>query len=115
MSTEVKLPALGIRVGRQERCWEEGDVLALQIAHRHFAWNRTDEPRVALVVDVVRPELAHRRYEIASKALAAIALKWCVTRFPRTRRVPPPVVRVLHGALAAVFRLRLLVQRTVGL
>jgi hypothetical protein len=110
-----RMPELGIRVGREQRCWEEGKVLAIQIARRHFAWNDTDEPRIALVVDVIRPEFESRRYEVAGKALAAIAMKWWVTRFPRTRRMPPALVRVLHGVLGRAFELRLRVQRTLGL
>jgi hypothetical protein len=42
-------------------------------------------------------------------------MKWWVTRFPRTRRMPPALVRVLHGVLGRAFELRLRVQRTLGL
>jgi len=108
-------PELGIRVGRETRGWEEGEVFAIQIAHRHYAWNHTDEPRLALVVDVIRPEYHERRYEIAGKALAAIAMKHVVTRIPSTRRLPRPLVRGLHRGLGLGFRARLALQRHLGL
>jgi aspartyl/asparaginyl beta-hydroxylase (cupin superfamily) len=107
-----KLPELGIRVGREERAWREGETFAIQIAHRHYAWNRTDAHRIALVVDVVRPELWDRRYALAGKALAAIAMKHVATRRPATRRLPRPLVRALHAGLGRGFQARLWAQRT---
>jgi hypothetical protein len=105
------LPEIGIRVGREERAWVEGDVLALQIARRHYAWNQTDHHRIVLVVDVVRPEYMERRYEIASKALAAIAMKFCATKVPRLKRLPRPLVRAIHTVVGWGFRFRLALQR----
>ncbi len=107
-------PEIGIRVGRQKRGWEEGRVFAIQIAHRHYAWNDTDEHRIVLVVDTIRPEFADRRYEIAGKALAAIAMKHIATRFPRTRRTPRWLVQAIHRGLGVGFRLRLWAQRALG-
>lgn len=108
-------PDLGMRVGRETRCWEEGEVFAIQIAHRHYAWNYTDQPRISLVVDVVRPEYAERRYEVAGKALSAMAMKHVVTRHPVTRRLPRPVVRAVHRTLGLGIRARLAAQRHLGI
>ncbi len=108
-----KLPEIGICVGREKRAWGEGEVLALQIARRHRAWNDTDSPRIILVVDVVRPEYLDRRYEIASKALASIAMKFCATRLPILKKLPRPVVRAIHALTSVVFRVRLWLQRTL--
>lgn len=105
------LPEIGIRVGREKRGWAEGEVLALQIARRHYAWNQTDHHRIVLVVDVVRPEYMERRYEIASRALAAIAMKFCATKVPALKRMPRPLVRAIHRVLGWGFRLRLALQR----
>ncbi len=106
---------LGIKVGRETRRWEEGRVLAIQIAHRHYAWNRTDAHRVVLVVDVMRPPFLDRRYEVASRALAAIAMKLVATRFPALKRIPHWLTRAIHAGLAPLFRLRLWLQRRTGL
>ncbi len=109
------LPEMGIRVGREGRCWKEGDVLALQIARRHYAWNRTDHHRIVLVVDTFRPEYFARRFEIAGNVLAAIATKYFATRFPILKRLPRPVVLAIHRSLGKVFRLRLWLQRRFGI
>jgi hypothetical protein len=108
------LPDIGIRVQREDRAWKEGEVWALSIAHRHFAWNDTDRYRIVLVVDVIRPELAHRRYELASKALATIAMKYFATKFPRLKRLPRGVTLTIHACASLFFRARLLAQRSLG-
>lgn len=109
------LPEIGIRVGRERRGWEEGRCLALTITRRHYAWNYTGQHRLVLVVDVIRPEYFERRYSVAGKALAAIAMKWFATRFPVTKRLPAPLTRAIHAVLGVAFRLRLWVQRRLGI
>lgn len=106
------LPDLGIQVGRERRCWREGDVLAIQIAHRHYAWNATDRHRIVLVVDTIRPEYFDERYRIASDVLAVIAMKWCATKLPVLKRLPRFAVRAIHWPLGRLFQLRLWLQRT---
>jgi len=106
------LPDIGIQVGRERKCWKEGDVLALQIARRHYAWNFTDRTRLVLVVDTFRPEYMDRRYEIAGNVLGAIATKYFATKFPILKKLPRPVVLAIHWPLGKLFRFRLWLQRT---
>lgn len=108
------LPEIGIRVHREDRAWKEGEVFAISIARRHFAWNDTDRYRIVLVVDVIRPELAHRRYELASKALAAMAMKYVATKFPRLKGLPRGITRTIHTGASLFFRTRILLTRSVG-
>jgi hypothetical protein len=105
------LPQLGIRVGRQERCWEEGKVFSISIAHRHYAWNYTDQHRIALVVDVIRDEFYEERYKIAGNTLAVIAMKFFATKLPVLKRLPRPLVTWIRVVLGGAFRLRLFLQR----
>jgi ornithine lipid ester-linked acyl 2-hydroxylase len=109
------LPDLGIQVGRERRCWKEGDVLALQIARRHYAWNHTDRYRIVLVVDTWRPEYFARRFEIAGNVLAAIVTKYFATRFPILKKLPRPLVLAIHRPLGKLFQLRLWLQRRFGI
>ena len=46
---------VGITVGGQTAHWEEGKSLVFDDTFEHTAWNETDETRVVLFVDVVRP------------------------------------------------------------
>ncbi|KAI9130689.1 aspartyl/asparaginyl beta-hydroxylase domain-containing protein [Acaryochloris sp. CCMEE 5410] len=45
----------GIRVGEDVRHWQEGKSLVFDDSFEHEAWNNTDEVRVVLFVDIVRP------------------------------------------------------------
>lgn len=55
----LKVPAradeCGIKVGQDVRHWQEGKSLIFDDTHLHEAWNGTDEVRVVLFVDFVRP------------------------------------------------------------
>lgn len=46
---------LAIRVDRQVHQWQEGKVLIFDDAYEHEAWNHTDQTRVVLFVDFVKP------------------------------------------------------------
>ncbi len=109
------LPQLGIRIHDENHGWEEGKVFCICIAHRHYAWNDTDHHRIVLVVDVIRPDLFDRRYEVASNALAVITMKFFATRFPVLKKIPRPVAALIQASFATVFRTRLWVQRTFSI
>lgn len=108
-------PDLGIRVGAETRCWEEGKVIALNIAYRHYAWNFTDQPRLIVVVDYVNPDFADRKAEIQANALATTAMKAFAAAFPRLKPMPVWVTRPTQRCLAAVFRLLGAVERRWGI
>jgi aspartyl/asparaginyl beta-hydroxylase (cupin superfamily) len=48
-------PACRIRVGDDVRHWEQGQSMVFDDTHNHEVWNDTDETRVVLFVDVLRP------------------------------------------------------------
>jgi aspartyl/asparaginyl beta-hydroxylase (cupin superfamily) len=108
------LPELGIQVGEETRTWSEGRVLAFEDAHRHSVWNRTDHPRVVLVVDVIKEELRHRRRWLSAQAGAGIVLQLADAKVPAVRRLPGPVRRLalLVGAVGVWVALPL--QRRLG-
>lgn len=45
----------GIRVGKDTRNWKKGKSLLFDDTHDHEAWNKTNEKRVVLFVDMIRP------------------------------------------------------------
>lgn len=55
----LKIPepasACGIDVGGQVARWQEGRSLVFDDSYEHFAWNDTDDIRVVLFMDVIRP------------------------------------------------------------
>jgi aspartyl/asparaginyl beta-hydroxylase (cupin superfamily) len=46
-----------IRVGDEERTWEEGRCLVFDYSFLHQAWNRGSRPRVCLLMDLWSPEV----------------------------------------------------------
>jgi len=48
-------PACKIRVGEDIRHWEQGESMIFDDTYNHEVWNDTDETRVVLFVDVLRP------------------------------------------------------------
>jgi len=48
---------IGIRVGPTEHTWIKDQALVLDDSYRHEVWNRTDEERVLLIVDIWHPDV----------------------------------------------------------
>jgi len=62
----IGLPECGIRVGNEERSWEEGKWLFFNDAWKHSAWNKTDKRRIVLIIDVIRPEFLNKKRAICA-------------------------------------------------
>jgi len=52
---DAPVEQVGIRVGGETAGWSEGASLVFDDSYEHEAWNDTDETRVVLFLDVVRP------------------------------------------------------------
>jgi aspartate beta-hydroxylase len=50
-------PGCAMRVGQETRPWREGELTLFDDSVEHEAWNESDETRVVLLFDVIRPEL----------------------------------------------------------
>jgi ornithine lipid ester-linked acyl 2-hydroxylase len=74
-----------IRVGQDIRHWEEGKSLVFDDTYNHEVWNDTDETRVILFVDVVRP-LPSPESTINGLIIKAIALSPFVQDAKRNQR-----------------------------
>jgi beta-hydroxylase len=55
----VKIPEpknqCGLKAGGETRHWEEGQCMIFDDSYQHEAWNKTDDIRVVLFIDIVRP------------------------------------------------------------
>jgi hypothetical protein len=47
-----------IRVGNETRSWREGEALIFDDSFEHEAWNKSDETRVILLLEIWRPEIS---------------------------------------------------------
>jgi len=61
-----------IRVGDQTRIWQPGECLVFDDSFEHEAWNRSDELRAVLILEVWHPELTDPEKEFITAAVAAL-------------------------------------------
>ncbi len=66
------LPACGIEVAGYQKSWETAKCLAFNDIYYHSVWNETDEERVVLIVDIIRPEFRHKDIYVNSGVRAVL-------------------------------------------
>lgn len=114
LSIPAPAPQCAFRVGDEVRSWEEGKLLVFCDAHQHTAWNNARQDRYVLVMDVMRPQYAHRKWYVASRVLASIYLEPAYRKVKALRtwcggeRARSVVFRLLHIYYAARLRLHAL-------
>lgn len=66
------LPDCGVEVAGQQRSWQEGKCIAFNDIYFHSAWNDTDEERIVLIVDILRPEFRDKSIWVNSGVRATL-------------------------------------------
>jgi hypothetical protein len=66
------LPECGIRVGYEDRSWQEGKLLAFNDSNYHKTWNHTDKRRIVLLIDVIKPKFGDQKEWICSRVYGNI-------------------------------------------
>jgi aspartyl/asparaginyl beta-hydroxylase (cupin superfamily) len=115
LSIPARLPDCGFQVGDDIREWHEGELLLFCDAHRHCAWNHSTQRRFVFIIDVIRPEFAHRTNAICAHVLASTALQVVYQRVGWLNRLPGRVHHLLHFFLRGALRAALPVQRRLAL
>ena len=105
-----KYPELGFRNKSEERCWEEGKVLAICTSHRHYVWNNTDRKRIILLVDTIHTDYIKNKYFIGTGILSSSTMKILVMKFPFTKKFPNWLVNFLHKLIMIPWAFVLLLQ-----
>jgi hypothetical protein len=100
-----------VRVGPETRRCGNGRMLAFCDAHEHASWNATDQTRVVLVFDIMRPEHLDQQQTICTNVLGATAVIWLETRLGLRAPLPGPLRSTLRRAFGLAFRLWLPIQR----
>ena len=107
----ASIPDCGFQVGPEIRAWEEGEMLLFCDAQRHTAWNHTQQRRLLLIVDVIRPQFTHQTNAICAHVLASSVLQVAYQSIGWLNRFPGQVHHLLHFFLRGVLRIALPVQR----
>ena len=106
------LPEAGIRVGNEERSWEEGKVVLFSDCHRHTVWNNTSGRRFVMVFDITRNEFVHQKRWVNAQSLAALSIKYFDEQFGLLKRLPSPFLTLCHKTIALGWWLYLPFQRS---
>ncbi|MCW4629713.1 MULTISPECIES: aspartyl/asparaginyl beta-hydroxylase domain-containing protein [Marinomonas] len=115
LSIPKGLPDCGFQVGDEIRGWKEGELLLFCDAHRHTAWNHSDERRLVFIIDVIRPEFAHKKQSICVNVLATSMLQLLYQNVSWLNRLPGKTHHVLHFLIRNVLRLVLPIQNKLRL
>ena len=82
------LPECGLTVDGIEKEWQEGKVLMFNDAQQHSAKNESDERRIVLILDVIRPEFLTKKYEISARVINGLIWQWMTQKNPKVRKLP---------------------------
>jgi len=103
-------PVCGVKVGPEERGWQDGKVLMFSDAHYHSTWNDSDERRFVLVFDIVRDEYADKKHSVSANILGALSLKYFYNLRPRLKELPMPIIKFWHSLFTGFWYLYLPLQ-----
>ena len=104
-------PTIGIRVGDEERGWEEGELLCFINVQKHNVWNNSDKRRYVLMFDFIPKDLEHRTTEICTKALGSQSFIFFYKRFAFVRLLPVFTHDFICSLFALIWRIYLPIQK----
>jgi len=104
-------PECGIRVGNQERGWKEGEFVVFTEAHLHEVWNKTDERRYLLIIDIIPDFFKISKIRLSSKVLGAQTYIFMENKLKFLKKSPPVVAKSLYHLFSFLWRLYLPLQR----
>ncbi|MGZ4048094.1 MAG: aspartyl/asparaginyl beta-hydroxylase domain-containing protein [Bacteroidia bacterium] len=67
-----ELPEIGMRVKDQQISWKEGQLFAFCDAHEHEVWNKTNDERWVLIIDILREEFEADKKKICAEVNATL-------------------------------------------
>ncbi len=92
----AQLPDCGIDVNNEQRSWQEGKWIIFCDAFTHSAWNRTDQPRFVLIVDVVLPEFISQKKNITANVRSLLKLQKLIGKKSWIGKLPGPILGMLR-------------------
>lgn len=89
------LPSCGIEVAGQQLPWQQDRCIAFNDIYCHTAWNHTNEDRIVLIVDILRPEFRDREvYVYAGVRATLYYLRLYAIFFPIIELMPRILTRL---------------------
>jgi len=80
LRSQGTIDEIGMRVGNEKITWNNGKTFAFCDAYNHEVWNKTNEERWILIVDVLREEFLHEKTDICKYVNATL---WWQLKFQK--------------------------------
>ena len=109
----ASLPTAGIKVGNEERSWENGKAVLFSDCHFHTVWNNSDERRFVLVFDITRDEFVNQKLWVSAQSLSALTIKYFDEHFNLLKKLPSWILSALHKIIAVGWWIYLPIQRNL--
>ena len=98
------IPACSFTVNNETRAWNEGKVLLFNDAQLHSAQNMSNENRILLIIDLIRPEFLNQRNSICAQVLNALKWQSDTQRNPAIRKTPMSLLKVRWSVIKLVLK-----------
>ncbi|MBL4594250.1 MAG: aspartyl/asparaginyl beta-hydroxylase domain-containing protein [Flavobacteriales bacterium] len=82
------LPDCGFEVLGIQKEWVEGEPFGFCDAHQHYAWNNTNEKRIVLILDIIRPEFESKSKWICAQVQASLMLQFTFQKTKIIHKIP---------------------------
>ena len=99
MEIPDSLPNCGFRVKDEKRSWEEGKWLIFVDANNHEAFNKSENRRIIMVIDVVRNKFMPKKMLVCSTVLTSLFLQKRIQLFPFLLKSPVLLRKVVSFLL----------------
>ena len=104
LKSEHGLPEMGMRVNEDRIAWKTGSIFAFCDAYEHEVWNRTDEKRLILIVDVLREEFVSEKKQICAEVNATLFWQLNFQKFYFIKHLPGWVRWILMKTVAVFMK-----------
>ncbi|GIV26506.1 MAG: hypothetical protein KatS3mg027_0320 [Bacteroidia bacterium] len=92
-------------VNNEKKHWEKGEILAFTDAYTHYAKNETNERRIILLFDILRPEYIHKKNLICATVITSFYLQQIGNFFPALYKFPRKIFRWLLFPIIKIIQL----------
>ncbi len=80
------LPDCGLKVDAKSVGWN--DIIVFSDAHLHEAWNRTNEYRVVVILDILLPEYLNQKNKVCNNVRSLLRLQNAIAKMPFLNALP---------------------------
>lgn len=93
-----------IKVNGEIKHWQQGKVIGFTDAFDHEAWNKTDQQRIILLFDILKPEYSVEKNKICGIVLASLYMQNLGNIFPKLYNVNPKFLWPISYPLSFLLR-----------